>query len=306
MNILKEVKETIFIRDYLSKIGIEPVRTNRNLYPAPYREDKKASMLISQDGTHFVDLATGDKGSVIDLHAKINNIDFNKALADLYATIGSTIYTKNQKERVNLEKLSEPQSSKIKIDNILPLENPILLSYLKKERGVSLEVAQKHCKEISFSFYGKETKLFGIAFENNSKGYEIRNKIGKYATNKDITHIDKGSPNTYIFEGFMDYLSYLTLLRVPFLNDNVIVLNSVINLSKAENILKQATKVVCYLDNDNAGKQCFENIQNLRGDKSTLNASCKLFPNHKDLNEFLMEKQHKTNRLAKPILKLKI
>lgn len=138
MNILKEVKETIFIRDYLSKIGIEPVRTNRNLYPAPYREDKKASMLISQDGTHFVDLATGDKGSVIDLHAKINNMDFNKALADLYATIGSTIYTKNHRNRLNLDRLPEPQTSKIKIDRILPLENPILLSYLEERGALSL------------------------------------------------------------------------------------------------------------------------------------------------------------------------
>ena len=55
---------------------------------------------------------------------------------------------------------------------------------------------------------------FAVGFPNRSGGYEIRNKLFKGCiAPKDITHIQQEQPkeSCYLFEGFMDYLSFLTL-----------------------------------------------------------------------------------------------
>ena len=55
---------------------------------------------------------------------------------------------------------------------------------------------------------------FAVGFLNRSGGYEIRNKFFKGCiAPKDITHIRQEQPKEtcYLFEGFMDYLSFLTL-----------------------------------------------------------------------------------------------
>ena len=84
--------------------------------------------------------------------------------------------------------------------------------------------------------------LLCVGFPNRSGGYEIRNKFFKGCiAPKDITHIRQTEPGETccLFEGFMDYLSFLTLRQArhpdrPALDgQEYIVLNSVSNLSKA-------------------------------------------------------------------------
>ena len=104
---------------------------------------------------------------------------------------------------------------------------------------------------------------FAIGFPNMAGGYEVRNRYFKgCVAPKDITHIrQQGGQRCmcYLFEGFMDYLSFLTI-RVennpqhPRLDtQDYIILNSVSNLAKAESILETYTQVGCFLDNDTAG-----------------------------------------------------
>lgn len=58
---------------------------------------------------------------------------------------------------------------------------------------------------------------FALAFKNDSGGYELRNPRFKGSTSKDITHIrQKGEPRDtcFVFEGFMDFLSFRRLAAV--------------------------------------------------------------------------------------------
>lgn len=91
---------------------------------------------------------------------------------------------------------------------ITPLANRILLAYLE-ERCIDTETARKACKEAHFKRNGKN--YFAIAFPNISGGYEIRNRYFKACiAPKDISCIIS-SPESgicYIFEGFMDFLSF--------------------------------------------------------------------------------------------------
>lgn len=115
---------------------------------------------------------------------------------------------------------------------ITPLANRILLAYLE-ERCIDTETARKACKEAHFKRNGKN--YFAIAFPNISGGYEIRNRYFKACiAPKDISCIIS-SPESgicYIFEGFMDFLSFRAAF--PSLEEgDYIVLNSVSNLQKA-------------------------------------------------------------------------
>ena len=114
---------------------------------------------------------------------------------------------------------------------------------------------------------------------------------------KDITHIrQQKEPRTvcYLFEGFMDYLSFLTI-RVknnpqhPRLNaQDYVILNSVSNLSKAESILATYTRIGCFLDNDTAGRNAYANLQRMLGDR--LQDMSVHYAGYNDMNEYLCKK----------------
>ena len=92
------------------------------------------------------------------------------------------------------------------------LTHPALLRYLQG-RGINIELAKRECKELHFTNNGKP--FFAIGFPNMAGGYEVRNSFFKGCiAPKDITHIrQQGEPREkcLVFEGFMDYLSFLTL-----------------------------------------------------------------------------------------------
>lgn len=145
---------------------------------------------------------------------------------------------------------------------------------------------------------------FGIGFRNRKGGLEIRNPYFKGSTSpKDITHLrhgagGNGKATALVFEGFMDYLSYLTLKQGKPVPDCV-VLNSVGNLPGALDVLKGYGHVCCFLDNDDAGRKTTEEIRRQCG--SVTDKAVHYLP-HKDLNEFL---QHRLKKAEEPCAELK-
>ena len=140
---------------------------------------------------------------------------------------------------------------------------------------------------------------FAIGFPNMAGGYEVRNRYFKgCVAPKDITHIrQQGEPRNvcYLFEGFMDYLSFLTIRvknnpQYPRLTtQDYIVLNSVSNLTKAESILATYTRIGCYLDNDTAGRNAYDNLKRMLGDR--LQDMSIHYAGYNDLNEYLCNRQ---------------
>lgn len=194
---------------------------------------------------------------------------------------------------------AEPQVTGYQQVRVDPLTNPVLLGYLQ-ERGIPPEVAKKTCKEVHFQNKGKW--YFAVAFANRSGGYEIRNKYLKGSISpKEVTHIKNGSDRCLIFEGFIDYLSYLTLKliypgkkRLPVNTPDYIVLNSVSNVSKAIPLLKDYKSIECFLDNDSAGKQALGNIINTG---YTVKDQSVYYQEHNDLNEYLQTKLIESKKL---------
>lgn len=115
---------------------------------------------------------------------------------------------------------------------------------------------------------------------------------------KDITHIrQQGEPRSvcYLFEGFMDYLSFLTIRTSdhpdhPRLTEqDYMVLNSVSNIGKAEHLLMQYSRIGSFLDNDQAGWNAYENLKRMLGDR--LQDMSIHYTGYNDLNEYLCSRQ---------------
>lgn len=184
----------------------------------------------------------------------------------------------------------EPQNTGYQQVRIDPLTNPVLLGYLK-ERGIPPEIAKKACKEVHFQNKGKW--YFAVAFANRSGGYEIRNKYLKGSISpKEITPVKNGGDRCIVLEGFMDYLSYLTLKALHPGNGqskgnepDYIILNSVSNVGKAIPLLKEYKNALCLLDNDPAGRQAFREMAEA-GCSVVDKSAC--YREYNDLNDYLL------------------
>lgn len=137
-------------------------------------------------------------------------------------------------------------------------------------------------------------------FENMAGGYEVRNPYYKGCIiGKDITIVkhrqEQRQSHICVFEGFMDFLSYLTLKRredsevcINFPAD-YLIMNSVSNLKKTLVYLGDYPTIHCYLDNDLAGKKTVETIAGMY-EARVVDESLR-YSEYKDLNDYIREKR---------------
>ena len=179
---------------------------------------------------------------------------------------------------------------------IVPLSSPALLSYLQG-RGIDLELAKRECSEARYTHNGK--RYFAIAFPNGSGRFEVRNPYFKGCiAPKEISHIKqsgKARTTCYVFEGFMDYLSFLTLRQESCPNypeldgQDYIVLNSVSNINKALYPLGNYERIHCFFDNDHAGLEALQQIRMEYGRDRYIRDASQIYGGCKDLNEYLQK-----------------
>lgn len=151
-----------------------------------------------------------------------------------------------------------------------------------------------------FDIRGKH--YFAIGLPNISGGYELRNPFFKGCmTPKDISHFCMGEQKNvcFLFEGFMDFLSCLTIRRREnngLIRQDYMVLNSVANVRKSLERLSHYDKVQCFLDNDDAGRKAYQEL--LTELKIPVIDSSGLYADCKDFNEFLCRQN---SLLQKPV-----
>jgi hypothetical protein len=187
----------------------------------------------------------------------------------------------------------------------LPLENPALIQYLQS-RNIHIPFAQQFCKEIHYRL--KDKSYFTIGFQNDFGSYELRNGYFQGGLSpKTITTMQNGHDACCVFEGFMDYLSYLTLLHkcnpdILINKRDYIILNSVSNVSKAISIIGNYKAKFCYLDNDKGGIFAFQEIRNRCGENIFDRAM--YYKEYKDLNDYLCGKKQVQEKQKKRGLKM--
>lgn len=284
----KQAKQ-IPLQDYFTLLGFKPSHSRGNdiWYFSPFHDEKTPSFKLNTQLNTWYDFSIGKGGNIIDFTIE----KYNENVSGALRIIGDVCNKVNQLHLTPIKQrpkyIKANNESKVDILEVAPLTNKALIGYITKERQINATIARKYCVEIWFKY--KETKYFTIGFKNDSGGYESRNKFfPRSFAPKDITTIKgKSSKLVIIFEGFMDFLSYLTDHKLSELNDTYIILNSVHMKEKAIEKIAQLkpTLLHFYLDNDNSGENAKNDILSKAGIHG-VSMNRKYF-DYKDYNDYL-------------------
>ena len=275
MNI-DDIKQ-ISLVDFLHHLGYEPTgRDSKGLwFYAPYRNERKPSFHVNPRKNVWFDFGSGAGGDIFTLAGELcDTTDFIRQAEYIAEKMRMPVSQPYKPEPF----IEQPTFEDVKISKLV---SPALLRYLAN-RGIPADIAQRYCVQVDYKLHGKN--YYAIGFENSAHGYELRNAFfkGSYPP-KHITHIANSNARCNVFEGFIDFLS-AERLGLNDGNDSV-VLNSVANVGKAIPTLAKYPLILCYLDNDTAGRAAVARLRREFGDRVSDKST--LYPDHKDLNDYL-------------------
>ncbi|HTN37304.1 MAG TPA: CHC2 zinc finger domain-containing protein, partial [Arachidicoccus sp.] len=216
-SIFKRLKEQNMVL-FLERLGHLPKKQNGQSfwYLSPFRDEKTPSFQITA-GKFGLDLywdfGTGDHGNMVDFCCKYYNMT-PKELYHHITTGGTSFFFDQQNLSKNLacQKRNKGTGYGLIVKTIKTIEHPSLVRYLRT-RAILPELYSKFCKEIHYQV--GDRKYFAIGFSNDMGGWELRNAYFKGATSpKSYSKIGCGADSICVFEGFMDFLSYLTIIKL--------------------------------------------------------------------------------------------
>lgn len=281
------------IVEYLERKGIRPVRRTPSyaMYRSPLREETHPSFKVDTRKNLWIDYAEGRGGSIIDLCMRLEGCTLSEAIRHLgqTASLDAAYGLSKEKSDIGSGPVTpwQPSGARslIEVSDTLP---PHLEVYLTDKRCIDLSRAIPFLKCISYEV--REQRYQAIGFANLSGGYELRDDKTFKGTiaPKDITPIftdkitDKMQP-ICVFEGFMDFLSFLSMKEE--ITNRCLVMNSVSNTVKATRYMNTQgiSSIRAFLDNDDAGRRAVQEFARAGFQVEDMSAYYRDF---KDLNEF--------------------
>ena len=305
------------IVEYLEKKGIRPVRKTSTyvMYRSPLREETRPSFKVDTEKNLWIDYAEGRGGSIIDLCMHLEGCTLSEAIWRLgQNTLGNTAHSYNSPKReISIGPNQREHVTASGTRRLICLSDTLprhLQEYLKKERCIDLKKATPFLKCINYEVRGRRYEAIGFA--NSSGGYELRDDKTFKGTiaPKDITPIfeEKEHP-VCLFEGFMDFLSFLSMKGE--ITNQCLVMNSVSNVARSIHYLNERniTSIRVFLDNDDAGQRAVQEL---------INAGFKVedmavyYRDFKDLNEYHISRvrehgksQNTSNKIKQVKLKIR-
>jgi len=276
----QQIKNKYTCLDYL---GERIVRKTSYGYIArcPWREDAHPSLTITPNGKGWQDHATGEHGNIIDLVGKcLGTTDLSRICA--------AFTDEWHPQPSSFEKLREDETG-FAMFQVVPLQTRTLYAYLHS-RKIDIQIAKLFLLEAHYSFQQRDDGryLFALAYPNDKGGVELRSKLFKGCRSPKAitTHCHLKNAATVVFEGFFDMLSFATLCGG--VRHNYIVLNSIVNVDAAIEVLKEREgKIFLCLDNDEGGRNTTKKmLETMPGAEDISHR----FAPHKDVNEHLCQK----------------
>ena len=278
--------KNISIKAVLESFSLFPSKENSRtaFYFALDREEKTPSLSVDFVKNTAFDFGTGKKYDVILIVQTMKRCSVSNALKYLEQFNFSF-----QKQNLKLENLPKGYE----LIDVKEIQHPALLDYLKSR---NVEDQKKWVEEIHYRMNDKN--YFGIGFNNDSGGYEIRNAYSKICLGKkDITSIKSDSKDVRVFEGFFDYLSFKKVENyLEKETSDYIILNSVSMIHKIKNEIGNYKNIELYFDNDEAGTRAVEIIKN---DLKNAEDCRVLYSDFKDLNDWLLQNNPTEERQVK-------
>ena len=277
------------IVEYLERKGIKPVRKTPTyaMYRSPLREETHPSFKVDTEKNLWIDYGEGRGGSIIDLCMRMEGCTLSEAIRRLgqNASLDAAYGLSKEKSDIDTSPVTpwQPSGARklIEVSDTLPSH---LEAYLADKRCIDLNRARPFLKCICYEVRGRRYQAIGFA--NLSGGYELRDDKTFKGTiaPKDITPIftDRAEP-VCIFEGFMDFLSFLSMKEE--ITNHCLVMNSVSNVARTIRYLndRHLTHIRAFLDNDEAGRRAVQYFIKTGFHVEDMNIHYKDF---KDLNDF--------------------
>jgi len=293
------------LNQLLQQLGHAPTATapTRTTYKSPFNPSEKTPSCFvfknnQWDGQdplreyNYKDNSSGNGGNIFHFVMNYFNLSFVEAKAKISELTGQD--PKEHQNHTNPTattpktsfSFNQQKEESYKIIKAQQLQNKALINYLIEDRGLISIDLKRYISEV---YYKVQDKFyFAISFANDSGGREVRNKYFKGSFGKkDISRIfpNPKDKRVKIFEGFIDFLSYLEINKNAPLS-NYLILNSASMQEKGLNAIKGKFEAFeLYLDNDLRGDKVTEffmsNLKNVV-DKRVH------YKEHKDLNDFLL------------------
>lgn len=288
--------KNISLISILDNIGIRQSKINNKeaWYYSPFRTENTPSFHVSVTKNVFYDFGDSKyKGNVLDFVMLYYKCEVKEALKIL--ANNSFSFHQLPTKIDTCEKRKDYQ-----ITTIIPLRNKYLIHYIK-QRGLCLKIVQKYCKEVHYTIGDKA--YYAIGFQNELSGVELRNKYVQICLgSKSFSYISNGSTTVFIFEAFIDFLSFLTLKPNLEYKFDYIILNSVSTLENTlikppnnylyktlDNKVMFESKyksIITCLDNDKAGDKATEKL--LTAFPLITEDARMRYKDYKDLNDYLL------------------
>ena len=290
MNDLKNIG----IRQFLARRGIQPKYecNGYGMYLSPLREERTPSFKVDYVRNLWYDFGLGEGGTLRTLVMRLERCDSREAVRRLQngekrdagsASLSPGIY-KRPAVGGPSPVMRPATVPALRVLSDAPLRHPALVGYLAS-RGIVPSVAAAFCREVRYEVNG--CAFFAVGFRNDAGGWELRSARFKGGSSpKHITTIDNRSDTVIAFEGFTDFLAYLSLKYPERLRIDATVLNSVVNLPKAVPFLSRHPVIHTFFDNDEAGRKVTADLIRLCPRNEVIDQSS-FYSGHKDVNDYL-------------------
>ncbi|RWU08185.1 CHC2 zinc finger domain-containing protein [Pedobacter chitinilyticus] len=273
----KQARE-IDLVDFLSNIGIEPasVKGHQFWYHSPFRDEQTPSFKVNGAINRWYDFGDGTNGSLIDLGIRLKNCSVREFLQMLES--GTFTHCPHRPGETNVD------GPAIAVLSNTALSSPELVSYLSS-RKITLQVANRYCKEIHYSCNGRN--YCAVGFANRSGGFELRSKNFKGTVSpKDYTLLCQGRAELAVFEGFIDFMSYLLIMgKDP--QQDYLILNSLAFFQRAMECMMGYSRVQLWTNNDDRSNEV---VSMALGHSDIFVDQRNFFFGYNDLNDMLNNK----------------
>lgn len=290
------------------------------MYYSPFREEAKPSMCIRQkDGMDiWVDygasLTEEDKragrkfhgGGVIDMAMELGHLTKKEAV-DLLTTLHPGLAMQMETASSMARPVRKTFESGIVIEKIFDsFTNKSLVNYAEKQRCIPVNVLSHYCRQIKYHTVSNSSRSYiKIGFPNNEGGWALRGTKTKISSGSGISTFNTAgeltatpsSDRAFIFEGFFDFLSWITWNGGVLPKVDACVLNSVTNLHRAEEWLKAHKEIAICFDNDQAGENATKELVSICKGAEIRDCSY-IYKGFNDLNEFFVHRRVNKSKIV--------
>lgn len=279
--------KSIPLAEFLANLGFHPIRSQSDQlwYLSPLRSENTPSFKVNSDLNVWFDFGLGKGGTIIDFALAYRK---DTSVPAALRMIESTMKGWSQPLEAKPLAAKRDRTTSIQVNYIGSLKNHGLKRYVA-DRGISLRKCGREISEVHYRVNGRE--YLAIGFQSDEGGYETRSSSFKGSLGcKSISTRTSSVPDSAtVFEGFFDYLTYLTLWGRPM--SQVIVLNSVGMQEHAVEYLQrnQVRRIDLFRDNDSAGSGLLKFFKEQLPAVTLIDRAAD-YPDHKDLNEWHVSK----------------